>query len=910
MAQPISSSTGESFASAPLVPVPLTQDQIDSIIERVPEVPGVGRTPKAIAKRHLVDRLRAFLETIKLVPVPEAFEEFRDEIISSIYQSHVEPGLPVGVSAGVALGGPTTQLSLNSFHFAGTQSGVALAFQRIRDFLTGSKMNRNPELKIFFRRVNYHYPGSDLHDTLHTGTFDSIMALRPTFEQTTVRDVTEEDGIRILTRNEAISEGIPALIDLHAQLRPARFRNRAIQFPLTNVIELRLNTYRMYTHKITMAMIAKAIEGPDPPDLLTVVWRSQIDGRIYVLIDENLDISARLHNQSQAIAPGISPLLLYLYREFIPKLNQFKVSGITNIVSIEPQEIDVMKGIFKIRPSRTKPNRQIVFTTHRRTRWEGISLADIHNLFMTAGFRVSDPSKINKKNLSFSVTYDPTNPEANPIYARAINQARAAVKPTDLQRRLLSASTVSLEDALTLIVQTARSIEAPKRSPEDRRIVEAAAFSYALATGSGDFDMDDIIWRNDIDQFRTATNHPHDIYNMYGIDAAMIFLTLRFRQTLEDFKSFINPRHIALIFELLCNLGMINSLSFAGINRRRVGPLAMASYERAFDVFVNSAIFGDTESPVGVSPSIFLAQKSKRVGTGSIAIEQDLTVIPHDPPPLPTIDDETTLSDFVLPEDVIEGTEQAEIMEAEELRIDTAPPPVDKRKIQQTTVISSLPRPTSDSILPEGAQVVMASQTLLRALEKVTTGTPLIATPEFAVPQLTRPSEVAPEGTAPIEDILSLEDISGLELLPLETPERGRPAPPPSTEGLLSLLQIVPTEGIQIPTAPVASLAPPISPRRRTVAPEALAPPLSPTRRPAPPVAPPPPPPSVVTPAPPRAAPAPAPGPASFLNLLPDLSETTIPSSVQGNVPRASISQFIARRGTQQQSPQAPQGPQ
>lgn len=855
----------EAAPPSPMVPVALTAAQIQSIIDRVPDVPGVGRTAKAIAKGHLVDRIRAVCKEIKLYPIQEAFEEFREELIASIYRSHVEPGMPVGVSAGVALGGPTTQLSLNSFHFAGAQSGVAQAFQRIRDFLTGSKLNRSPEMKIFFRRISARYPGTELYNTLHTGTFDSIMALRPEFEQTTVRDTVEEDGVQILTREEAVEAGVPAMIDLHAQLRPDRFRNREIQFPLTNVVELRLNTYRMYTHRITMSMIAAAIEGPEPADLLTVVWRSQLDGRIYVLVDESLDISARLQNQSQTVVPGINALLLYLYREFIPKLNQFKVAGITNLLAIEPREIDVMRGIYQIRTARN--NRHIVYTTNHRTRWEGIGLADIHHLFRTLGFDVVDLSS--RTPLSFEVRYDRTRPEENTLYARALSQARAAAAPTPLQQRLLGATSVSLIDAVTLIVMTARAVEVG-RTPEDIRIVEAASFWYAQTTGSN---MEEIAWRNDIDHFRTANNHSHDIFEMFGIDAAMVFLILRFRQTLEDFKSFINPRHIALIFGLLCNLGIINSLSFAGINRRRVGPLAMASYERAFDVFMNSSIFSDREVPVGVSPSIFLGQKSKRVGTGSIQIEQDLTVIPRDPPPLPTIDEETNLDDFTFSDEIIEGTRQAEMLEAEELRM-PVPPSVDKRRVLQSSVISSIPPPTEESLLPGGAQVVMASQTLMRALEKVTTGTPLVAVPEFEIPQLTRPTEIVPDGTAPLQDILSLEDITGLQLLPMVAPERGRPASPPPVEGLLASLRVLPTEGIQVPIAPTGTLQPPLSPRRR----------------PAPPVVAPPP--TVATPAPPTVEE----GPASYLSLLPDLSEVTAPASERGHVQPVSISQFLASR--------------
>lgn len=773
-------------------PIPLTSDQIETVLSAVPDVPGTGRFAKQIARNHLQERIRAVLEEIKLVPVEAAFNEFKDEIIRSIYESFIEQYKPVGVAAGVALGGPVTQLSLNSFHMAGAQSGVALAFQKIRDFLTGSKMNRNPQTKIFFKQVTQEYPSSDLHDTLHRGTFDFITSLRPSFEQNVVQDLILDDGVHILTYEEAAAVGVPRMVDLHASIRPQRFTDKATRFPLTHVVELRLNTYRMYTHQITMGMIASAIEGPEPADSLTVVWKSQIDGRAYIIVDETRNYGLESMAQQTAI-------LMYLHRDVIKKFGQWKVSGITDITLITPQEIDVTNGIYQIKGSKSNPLHHYVFTTNFRTRWEGISLADIHNLFKTAGFQVLS---MNKADLNIVVEYDPATPQRNLQLQRAIElaQATSPEKRSPLQKAGLKKE-ISLIDAIKLIVETIRDKVKKKEllSPEEEELAQAASYWFALANGAN---MDELSWRQDLDLFRLASSHPHEIFEILGIDAAMVFFTLRFRQTLSDFSAYINPRHISLTFALLCNLGIINSLSFAGINRRRIGPLAMASYERSMNVFMNSATFGDKEAVVGVSPSIYVGQKSKKVGTGAVQIEQDLTVIPKDTPTLPTLDEESILDGLSLPP---EATGFAELRLPPMLP-EPALAPVNKREITRTSVISSTPHPVDESLLPPTTQLVAPSEVLQSALRKVTTGTGVTFAPDQP-PQLELPPEIT-----------TLEDIGGLTLLPAQ---RARPAPPPPSERVTAQLksvatpnipQLAPPPTVSRPAPPVVSFTPEPSP--------------------------------------------------------------------------------------------------
>lgn len=657
-----------------MLPIPLSPAQINGILDKIPVPPGIGKAALKLSRKHTVDRVRTLLQDIKLIPNEAAYQEFSDELIKSLYESYVAPGTSVGITAGVSLGGPVTQLSLNSFHFAGAQSGVALAFQKVRDFLTGSKMNRAPQMKIYFK---VPYTGSDLHEIQHIGTFDSIMAMRHEFEQTLVHDVIADS--RILSREEAELAGVPQMMSYHSRIRPERFENSASKFKLTHVIELKLNTYRMFTHKITMAMLARSIEGPGlPPDSLTCVWRSQIDGKMYIIVDENQDY------KQDAIKD--MAVLMYLTRYVMRQYKNWKISGITNVISIEPQEIIVTKGIYKV--TNEGLGKHHVYTNNKKTRWDGISLTDIYTLLAAAGFNVTG---INKQELYL----------------------------------LVEGFEGDLEKELTNRINKAQEAENP--SPEQIRLINATSFYYALTNGTN---LDEIVWRDDIDLFRTTSNHSHEVLDMLGIDAARIFLIYRFMQTLQDFSSYINPRHISLIFDLLCNLGIINSLSFVGINRRKIGPLAMASYERSFDVFVNASVYGDKESITGVSPAIFAGQRPKLGGTSSVILEEDLTAIPRDQPVLPTTDEVGTWDDDI-PEDsdILEGTVLADIMANEDIR-------------QTRNMTSNIP-PPSEPV----ARIV--NQPLLNVLQKVSVGPVTINLPA-AQPQPQVPQPQVPQPQVPV----------------------------------------------------------------------------------------------------------------------------------------------------------------
>jgi DNA-directed RNA polymerase II subunit RPB1 len=117
----------------------------------------------------------------------------------------------------------------------------------------------------------------------------------------------------------------------------------------------------------------------------------------------------------------------------------------------------------------------------------------------------------------------------------------------------------------------------------------------------------DVLIHPDVDGSRLISNHVHDIYEHLGIEAARQIL---FREIFGLFESAapVNYRHVALLCDAMCNRGRMMSADRYGVNKKRTGPLAKASFEQSADIMLNAALFGEMDPVTGVSASIMTGQ--------------------------------------------------------------------------------------------------------------------------------------------------------------------------------------------------------------------------------------------------------------------------------------------------------------
>ena len=74
------------------------------------------------------------------------------EIESRFKQSIVHPGENVGSIGAQSMGEPATQMTLNTFHFAGVSAkNVTLGVPRLKEIINVAKNIKTPSLKIYLK---------------------------------------------------------------------------------------------------------------------------------------------------------------------------------------------------------------------------------------------------------------------------------------------------------------------------------------------------------------------------------------------------------------------------------------------------------------------------------------------------------------------------------------------------------------------------------------------------------------------------------------------------------------------------------------------------------------------------------------------------------------------------------------
>ena len=130
-------------------------------------------------KIHLRSRL-AFKRVVMEYSLNKlAFQHVLGEIESRFCRAAVNPGEMVGVLAAQSIGEPATQMTLNTFHFAGVSSkNVTLGVPRLKEILNIAKNIKTPSMTVY-------------QEEDKTGDKESAKSLRSAVEHTTLRSVTE-----------------------------------------------------------------------------------------------------------------------------------------------------------------------------------------------------------------------------------------------------------------------------------------------------------------------------------------------------------------------------------------------------------------------------------------------------------------------------------------------------------------------------------------------------------------------------------------------------------------------------------------------------------------------------------------------------------------------------------------------
>lgn len=291
----------------------LTKSEIDSIINSLNFFENNPEPLEVCLEKHR-ESLRKQL--LKVEISPGAIEKLKEKIITSFYQSIIQPGEAVGVNAAQCIGEPITQSTLDTFHHTGdNEMNVTLGFGRSKELMNCTSNQSTPSVNIFFKR-----------------SFKKLSELHPiidSFPETLINDLI--DSIEIFSPEELMLTWWHKYFIREKNIKPAK---------LDWILRLNFNVESLFNRNITNRDIAEILENKYA-DIRIIVSPLNI-AILDVLVDcSSITIEGIKSPELQILANNSGGSDDDVYRYYMtkivsPEIKKIKVTGIKDIKIIYP----------------------------------------------------------------------------------------------------------------------------------------------------------------------------------------------------------------------------------------------------------------------------------------------------------------------------------------------------------------------------------------------------------------------------------------------------------------------------------------------------------------------------------------------------------------------------------------------
>ena len=245
-----------------------------------------------------------------------------DTIVLQYKKSIVAPGEMVGMIAAQSIGEPTTQMTLNTFHFAGvaSKSNVTRGVPRIEEILSLTENIKNPSLTVELRkedRTDRQKAMSIMYMIENTKFGDLIKNIQLCFDPKEDQTLVEQDNILLqkYRKFESLIDGCDGI----RRIEDESGHKSASKW----IIRIEMNDDEMLEKNITM---------DDIHYTLTTMYKDEIDCVFSDYNDSNLVFRIRLHKmKSKATSNNNEPESLDQSDEIF-MLKSFQSNLMENVV--------------------------------------------------------------------------------------------------------------------------------------------------------------------------------------------------------------------------------------------------------------------------------------------------------------------------------------------------------------------------------------------------------------------------------------------------------------------------------------------------------------------------------------------------------------------------------------------------
>jgi hypothetical protein len=582
---------------ASLVPIPgfyvsdsdrpriLYPEEIDQIISRIPYVEAADRNSSEYARQGLIEYVRAILEEEPICP--SAVPQLIEEMVKMFNDSIVHPGMPAGINAAEAEGAVTTQLTLNSFHGAGSANTMAKGIDLMQDLVYARVNPKNPTTYIYFKTKNplgvmmSYREALDTRQYLVATTLDKFVAKASVLERSDVPLSWWHDRESIPNGTKILRLKLNVDQLFKYRVTPAQFASvfdredvRPLVAQFSPISEGIVDLFTDIHHVVNiMAKNLKKTAAPSK-ELISILEGTHLQDP--AINEMGVDVTRHPPKTAAESSDMISILEgMYLQEIVIPEMGKVRIGGIAGLTKINPLGIPVMSAV----------------TRERKINDEGLWKLDLH------------PSLMRQHNITVA-------------RIRALFEAVGIIPETeqlDDRRRVISISVRSHGKPSDIVDRRVGDLK--KTKPDDQLVV----LSQIMYLEASSTNLKDIRNHPLVDPDRTYCNSQYVMNSVLGREATYMLIASSMVSATQPHG--ITPIHGYLKAEFIMSRGYPYGTTYTGISRQGTGHLSLATVERAGEVFATHALRGKSESTRNVSAAVMVGTRVA-LGTGFCDIAQ------------------------------------------------------------------------------------------------------------------------------------------------------------------------------------------------------------------------------------------------------------------------------------------------
>jgi len=564
----------------------LSPSEIDRIVSAIDQIPQI--IPLSDVKSRVTGTQKAVLEaqlkSIEIVAdhADDLLDDLLEYVIKQYLGSQITPGEPVGFRAAEALSQPATQIALNAFHFSGSNLNVTLGIGGLKEILEtkSSESQKHRMCTVHFKNKRLtlseiifykqsQFVASKIYDYV---TSHNVIAAGDYFEST-------DDSWLSVFKMVMTEWTLPSSVDIDW------------------VLQLKMDTSRMYAMNVTMEDLANFVKLNDSNDTL-YIWFSPMtveDPKMYIAPNKTKvirDMGSKYGNLGDYLQ------LVYFDLELVPFMKTVKFKGISGIKSISPveksvlaiivDEIEIASGTWWIQLSRlliqisgVSKDMLVELLTHEDV---GMKIVDL-------------PEGI--------------DPDLNLAVTTPISDTR---KPSEILVSLRN----EIEKKAKDLIRASKPVES-FASLYQNPVYNLFNYYYIQTEGSN---LHDILVRNDVDDRYTISSDIHEITQTLGTEAVRNHILLTLYQMIKTNGMDIDPRHLMLIGDVMVSNGKLVGFTMPGTAKLVPDNITKTVTGDPTKNLLQASTFGESDSMSSVVSSLFLGS-APQLGTGMVKIKAD-----------------------------------------------------------------------------------------------------------------------------------------------------------------------------------------------------------------------------------------------------------------------------------------------